>query len=339
MLRFGFQQLLKRSPVNLRSIFFISKGYNPVTLGLCIQAYTDLIEVFPSRKAEFEKKIDFLITELKKLIPRGFQGACWGYDFDWQSRYAEIPAFQPTVVATGIITNALYMCFKKTGNPQAIALCKSAADFVLHDLHRSYDGNSFCFSYSPFDTLQIYNASAKGLRLLAQVYTETGDVSLRTTAGQASDYLLNRQQADGSWYYSEAGKWIDNYHTGYMLDCLDEYIKCTGDDSIKPKLIKGFEFYKSHFFTSDGIPKFYPDKIFPVDSTGAGQSLLTLTRFDNIDMVNLTAKWMIDKMQSSSGYFYYQKSTYFTVKTSFMRWSNAWMLAGLSSFAVRINQK
>jgi rhamnogalacturonyl hydrolase YesR len=335
--RFGFQQLLKRSPVNLRPLFIISKGYNPVTLGLCIQAYTYLIDVFPSQKKQFENKIDFLITELKKLIPKGFHGACWGYDFPWQARYAEIQAFQPTVVATGIITNALYISYKRTGNAEALNLCESASDFVLHDLHRTYDNGSFCFSYSPFDTQEVYNASAKGLRLLAQVYAETGDESLKTIAAEAVTYISNRQQPDGSWHYSKAGKWIDNYHTGYVLDCLDEYYQLTGDTTIKMQLVKGFEFYQSNFFTPEGIPKLKVSKKHPVDCTAAGQSLLTLGKFDNTKMATLVAHWMIDHMQSPAGYFYYRKGTCLTSKVSFMRWSNAWMLAGLSFLVAKLN--
>ena len=37
LIRFGIQQLVKRSPLNLRTLLFIPKGYNPVTLGLAIQ--------------------------------------------------------------------------------------------------------------------------------------------------------------------------------------------------------------------------------------------------------------------------------------------------------------
>ena len=333
-LRFAAQQFLKRFPLNLRPALFISKGYNPVTLGLCLQAYTSLLDVFPSQNIEFENKIQFLITELKKLIPEGFHGACWGYDFPWQSRYAEIPAFQPNMVATGIITNALYICYKRTGSAEALALCKSAAGFVLHDLQRTFDGDSFCFSYSPFDQQQVYNASAKGMRLLAQVYAETRDENLNHTAGMAKTYLIKHQQPDGSWYYSEIGKWIDNYHTGYVLDCLGEYSKCTGDDTINPYVANGFEFYNSHFITAGGIPKFSPGLVFPVDCTAAGQTLLTLTRFNAMERAKITADWMINNMQSSSGYFYYRKYRYYRIKTSFMRWSNAWMLAGLSTVAL-----
>jgi hypothetical protein len=337
-LRFGFQQLMKRSPVNFRPFLSIPKGYNPVTLGLCIQTYTNLIGIFPAKKQEYEGKIKHLLSELKWFIPADFHGACWGYDFPWQARYAQIPAWQPTIVATGIITNSLYQCYKKTGNTVAFDLCKSAADFVLQDLNRTYEGQSFCFSYSPFDTQQVYNASAKGMRLLAQVFAETGNESLKITAALAKEYIFKHQQSNGSWYYSAAGKWVDSYHTGYMLDCLDEYYHLTGDTSARIPLEKGFEFYKNNFFTSEGIPKLKPEKIFPVDSTAAGQSLLTLTRFNDLKLASLVSGWMIDHMQSPKGYFYYRKNRCFINKSSFMRWSNAWMLAGLSSLELSTKQ-
>ena len=44
LIRFGSQQLVKRSPVNLRPLLGIPKGYNPVTLGLCIQGYSYLAQ-------------------------------------------------------------------------------------------------------------------------------------------------------------------------------------------------------------------------------------------------------------------------------------------------------
>ena len=44
LIRFGAQQLVKRSPLNLRPLLGIPKGYNPVTLGLCIQGYSNLVK-------------------------------------------------------------------------------------------------------------------------------------------------------------------------------------------------------------------------------------------------------------------------------------------------------
>lgn len=333
--RFGIQQFVKRVPINLRPLLKIKKGYNPVTLGLCIQAYSGLLLVFPSQKSHFENKIISLISELKRLISHGFHGACWGYDFYWQARYAEIPAYQPNVVATGIIANSLYFCYKVTGNIDASALCISAADFVLQDLKRSYDGSSFCFSYSPYDKQQVYNASAKGVRVISHAYALTRDESLKTVASDAVKYILKRQQPDGSWNYSEVGRWVDSYHTGYILDCLHEYIDCTDDTSISDNLIKGIKYYRENFFSSEGIPKLFPKELYPIDCTSAGQALLTLSRFKDEAMAMNVAHWMIENMQAPEGFFYYRKYKIFTNHTSFMRWSNAWMIAGLSSLLLR----
>lgn len=331
LIRFGTQQLVKRSPVNLRPLLFVPKGYNPVTLGLCIQAYSYLYK--SEQQADYITKINYLIDELKKLIPPGFSGACWGYDFDWEARYAKIPAYQPTVVATGIITNALYESYKITKNNGAFELCKSAVNFVLNDLNRTETDNEICFSYSPFDKQQVFNASIKGARLLSQVYAETGNIDLKNTAKKAVNYVINQQNTNGSWYYStkETGKWVDNYHTGYILDCLDEYIKNTGDTEYESNLELGFSYYKNNFITPEGIPKFYNNKIYPIDCTAAGQTLLTLTRFGENDLALNVANYMTKNMQHKSGYFYFRKYKHHTKKTSFMRWSNTWMFAGLST--------
>jgi hypothetical protein len=331
-IRFYLQQTGKRFPINIRSLLTVQKGTNPVTLGLCIQAYSYLMIVYPDRKEEFERKIINLMIKLKQLIPAGYSGACWGYDFDWEARYISIPAFQPTVVATGIITNGLFECYRITNNIEAFNLCKSACDFVLKDLNRTGDNESYCFSYSPFDKQQVYNASMKGVRLLAQVYSVTKNEELKEIAGKAVQYIIDNQNTDGSWFYakSSGANWIDNYHTGYVLDCLDEYIKGTNHKSVSEHLNKGFEFYKNNFFENNIIPKFYNNKLYPIDCTSAGQSLLTLGRFKENLMGQQVANWMISNMQSTEGYFFFRKYKYFTEKTSFMRWSNAWMFVSLA---------
>ncbi len=340
VIRFGAQQLVKRSPINLRPLLLVPKKINPVTLGLCIQGYCNLVKVYPEKKRELETKINSLINQLEQLIPTGFHGACWGYDFDWEARYASVPAYQPTIVATGIISNALFIAFQTTGNKKALALCFSSAEFVLKDLKRSMDNDGdFCFSYSPVDREKVFNASMKGVRILSQVYSQTKDENLKQIAQKAVSYVMKHQREDGAWVYSEskAGTWIDNYHTGYILDCLDEYINCTGDKTYSEKLKMGFKFYQHNFFQDNKIPKFYNEKTFPIDCTAAAQSLLTLSRFGKLNLAANVAQWMIENMQDKKGYFYFRKYANKTERISFMRWSNAWMFAGLTDLLSKQN--
>ena len=341
LIRFGTQQLIKRLPLNLRPLLFIPKGLNPVTLGLFTQGYACLIKGYPEKEEIYRERISYLITKLEELIPPGFSGACWGYDFDWEARQAKIPAYQPTVVATGIITNALFIAWKNTGIEKCSELVKSAASFIIHDLYRSFEGNSFCFSYSPFDKQRVFNASMKGVRLLAQAYSITGDQTMKELARNAVDFIIQHQNNDGSWRYSLAisGDWVDNYHTGYVLDCLDEYIKLTGDHTYKENLLNGFRFYENHFIAKEGIPRFYSTNTYPIDCTAASQTILSLCRFGDIDLATVVAVWMIKNMQAAEGSFYFRKYQYFTERTPFMRWSNAWMFAALASLLVNRDQK
>ena len=332
IVRLASQQLFRRLPINIRSSIGIEKGLNPVTLGLSLQAISYLLVVYPERRSELEQEGKKLIDELQRISSKGYSGYCWGYDFDWQARYASFPAYYPTVVATGIITNGLFEFYRGTQNADAIEMCKSAVQFILKDLYRTQDGNAFCFSYSPGDKQVVYNATMKGARLLAQVYSVTKDSSLASIAEKTVRFVCGRQHSDGSWSYSQgdARTWVDNFHTGYILDCLDEYIRWTGDVEKKENLRKGIEYYIANFFQSECIPKYYSNALHPIDSTAAAQSILTLTRFGFSEKAVKVALWMIENMQDEDGYFYYRKERYFTNKISYMRWSNAWMYAALS---------
>ncbi len=339
-LRFLGQQFIKRSPVNLRPLLGIKPGVNPVSLGLAIQSYSSLYlrEALPS----YREKAQHLIEQLITLIPSGYRGACWGYDFPWEARYASIPAYQPTVVATGIISNGLYMAYKVFNNTTARDLVVSSCSFVTENLNRTTDSDgSFCFSYSPFDHEKVFNASMKGTRLLSQGYEITGDSTFRKLAAKSADWVMKYQTAEGAWIYSKrnTGNWVDNYHTGYILDCLDEYIKCTHDPTYQEALQKGVQYYLSNFITEEGQPKFYNNEKWPADCTAAGQTLLSLTRFGYNQEAVKCALWMIKHMQAPEGNFYYHKNRYRTQKTGFMRWSDSWMLAGLSALSTFLEKK
>lgn len=332
LLRFGAQQLVKRFPVNLRPLLWVPKGLNPVTLGLMIQGYGYLTDVYPEREDEYRRKILTLSETLREMNPEGFSGSCWGYDFDWEARHAKIPAYQPTVVATGIITNALFQAWKTTGLDSLKSMVLDAVPFVLKDLNRNEAEDGICFSYSPFDRQQVFNASMKGVRLLAQAYSLNGDDELKKVASNAVRFVVSHQHEDGSWHYSLAkkGNWVDSYHTGYVLDCLDEYMMQCDDDRYREEYDTGYKFYRDTFIGPNGMPFFYSHEKYPADCTSASQTIQTLIRNGDIDLAEKVATWMIQQMQAEDGSFYFRIFKWYINKTSFMRWSNAWMFAALA---------
>jgi uncharacterized protein YyaL (SSP411 family) len=326
------EQIFKRLPINLRPLLFVRKGLNPVTLGLCIQAYCNLIQLLPDKESICKTEIDFCISALEKLSSSGYSGYCWGYDFDWEARYATVPAFTPTIVATGFITNALFKYYMLSEDKRALKLCKSSLNFITNDLNKSYEGESFCYSYSPIDNQKVLNATMKGARLLIQVYSITKEESLYEEAKKTVDYVVKYQEQNGAWSYSigDARVWVDNFHTGYILDCLDEYINLSGDNEYKRNLKSGVDYYIKNFITENGVPKYFDNSVYPIDSTAAAQSIITLLRFSYLEEAAKVAEWMINNMQSKEGYFYFQKHKFYINRNNYMRWSNAWMFLALS---------
>ena len=333
VIRIAAEQALKRSPVNLRPLLRIPKGYSPVTLALVLEAsaYRALAE--PARAEEHRARAADCVAELDRLQTQGFSGACWGYDFDWESRYGRLPAGTPTVVATGIVTNALFVGYRLLDLSDAFPLCESAARFVLEDLPRTVESDgSFCWGYHPSDHKLVLNATMKGARLCAQVYSVTRDNSYLEPAAQTAAYVAAHQRDDGSWPYaiSDRRSWADNFHTGYVLDSFDSFERCTDDKRFDAVKQKGWDYYRTNFFVEGKIPKYYAEKLYPVDATACAQSLLTLCRFGDVDTAMSVADWVIGNMQCPDGHFAYQVRRRRVVRIPYMRWSSAYMYAGLS---------
>jgi rhamnogalacturonyl hydrolase YesR len=332
-LRFYAQQVIKRFPFDTGKLLNIQPQTNPVTLALALQGVLNLERAGIVAQEESKNLQKDLTNRLKSMQSTDFPVACWGYPFDWEARYASIPANYPTVVSTGIVTNALFQAWKATQDEQLAELIIGACRFVTDYLNRTIHKGHVVFSYSPSDREQVLNASGKAVRILAQGYAVSGDESFRTLAADAASAIIELQRPDGSWPYSmrATGGWIDNYHTGYLLDCLNDYSLLCRDNSAQNAVNMGLSFYVHHFFNSDGSPKLFHNLSRPVDCTAAGQSLLTLTRFGKLEAAEKTASYMIENLRNKEGRFYYRKHRFITDKRTFMRWSDAWMLAGLSA--------
>ena len=341
--RLAWIQLFKRSPLNLRKLTGVEKGYNAKGLGLFVIGYCNLYKKDPQQHS-----LD-LIVELSdrmlSLQSSGYSGACWGYNFDWQARAFFQPKEMPTVVATTFNTEALLEAFKVTKNQKYLDTAISAAQFVLKDLNRTYDDKgNFSFSYSPIDKTQVFNASLLGAKLLSLVYQHTSDPILLSEAKKAVQYAGDFQQENGAWAYGTLPyhQWVDNFHTGYNLECINIYQKISGDHSFSKHIEKGLDYYLKTFFTEDGVSKYYNNSVFPIDIHAPAQLIVTLSKLDvfnqNKDLVEKVLCWTIDNMQSDKGFFQYQKNKYFNSNIPYMRWAQAWMFYAFSFYFLEVDE-
>lgn len=336
LVRLAWLQLFKRSPLNFRKITSTPKDYNAKGLGLFLTGYCNLYKIEP--RDETKEKIEYLIERLLALENRNYFGSCWGYNFDWQARAFFQPKNTPTVVATTFIGYALLDAYEITNDKKLLEKARSACNFILTDLNRTYDGENFAFSYSPLDHTQVFNATLLGCKLLSRVYSFTGEKVLIEEARKGVAYCCNYQKKDGSWTYGTLPyhQWIDSFHTGYNLEGIAEYQKYSGDISFAKNLEKGISFYLDNFFLIDGTPKYYYNNTYPIDIHSPAQLIVTLVRTDRFKqhkkLAEKVIKWTIENMQSEKGYFYYQKKKFWTSRIPYIRWSQAWMFYALSFY-------
>lgn len=195
------------------------------------------------------------------------------------------------------------------------------------------------FSYSPLDHQAVYNATLLGTKILSQIYSYTGEPSLKEMAYASARAVCNLQNSDGSFPHSDqvGQSWRDNFHTGFKLESLAAYQNLCHDNEFMENIERGFGYWIDAYFDRDTGFSYYYDRGQSrslLDLHCAAQALPTIYKLGKMDSVGALfdkiAQWPVDNMQSPDGYFYFQKSGSRVNRTPYMRWPNAWMFYGLS---------
>ena len=147
--RLAWTQFHKRSPINFRSLVRIPRERNAKAMALFALAALADFRRNPTKENEIEARE--LLDDLIWMGLKGFHGACWGYNFDWQSRSFFAPRGTPTVVPTAFAARALCEAAEILSRDEYLPFARTICDFILNDLNRSEEtADEVCFSYSPF---------------------------------------------------------------------------------------------------------------------------------------------------------------------------------------------
>lgn len=332
--RLALTQALKRSPLNLRTLMLVPKTQNPKAIGLFLAAF---VKLSASGKKSWDSLIPYMIDRLVDLRSPAVSYWCWGYSFPWQARLMTDPVKKgaPNLVCTTFVADALLDAYAQTGEARCLEMARGAADYILNELYWTKENSAVAgFAYPlPSVRSNTYNANLLAAALLCRVSHYTGDDKFLNPALKAARFSAVQQNEDGSWFYGEAPsqKWIDNFHTGYNLCALQAIAKYAGTTEFEARVQRGFEFYRNHFFRKDAAAKYYHDRNYPIDTHCVAQSIITLLAFKGLDAENVALaesvfRWSVKHMWDEKGFFYYRRLGLFTVRTSYMRWSQAWML-------------
>ncbi len=335
VLRIALQQAVRRLPLNLRPVLGITRKHSNQAMAYFAAGYLRLYGA--SGRPAYLAKARFCLDELRAHASPGYAGAAWGWVFDYQSRGHYLPRGVPSLVWTSFAAQSFVEAYELLGEPDHLAVARSACEFVLRDLPRRQAApGSVCISYVPTQQLEIHNANMLAACLLARVYRHTREPELMAVARQAVRYTLDHQRPDGAWLYGEGRRWrwVDGYHTGFVLDSLYHVMQAAGEAEYRPHLRAGMDYYRSRLF--DGPrPRHSSRAAYPTDIQAVAQAIQTFALIPPDDhgdraWAEQVAGWAVRHLQDPAGYFYFRRGRRLTDKTPFLHWGQATMLAALS---------
>jgi rhamnogalacturonyl hydrolase YesR len=336
-LRMLLQQGIRRFPINLRPLLGVRRNHSTKAMGFFARGFIRLYDATGQHewREKAEKVLDWLIANQCQ----GYSGAGWGNHFDYQSRNIFVEKNVPSIVWTSLIGHAFLDAYEHFKQDRYLQVAASSCEHIVRDISRHVEGHTACLGYFPGFDHQVHNASTLGASLLIRTHAINGNDTYRDVAEKAFKYTAKYQRPDGSWYYGEASnlRWIDNFHTGYVLDCFKHYSDATGDTRFEETIAKGFHYWKTTFFLEDGTPRYYSHKAPPIDIQCSSQAIDTLVFYADRDPQSLrlatkVATWTIENMHDRTGYFYYRRYGWGMVnKTPTLHWGQATMLAALAS--------
>ncbi len=332
-IRLLFIQFFKRSCINFRPLAAVPKGYNPKGLGLFVSGLL--------RQGDIQKA-ELLLEQLRGMLCTDYPGAAWGYNFDWEARAFYVPRGKPNIVTTVFVAHAFLDHFEITGDYDSLRMADDACRFILESLVLYEDKNSLCFGYIPGEQARVHNANMLGAALLGRVYARTDEALYLEKSRKSMSYSLDALNDDCSWPYGERShhRFIDNFHTGFNLVALKEWMDFTGEYQWQKSLERAYRYFLETFWLENGCPKYYHNSLYPVDIHCSAQGIVTCVKLEKLDqrstpLAEKIASWAINNMQDEKGFFYYQKTRYYTNKIPYIRWSQAWMYYALSLFLKR----
>jgi hypothetical protein len=207
--------------------------------------------------SQLENAIHFL-TELKESRCNQFKEYCWGYPFDWVTRNGVLKEQTPLITTTPYAYEAFLQVFELDPREEWKLILESIARHAAVDIKdfKTSEQASSC-SYTPYDRGGVINAAAYRAFLLTSASLLFSNDNYWKTAERNLNFVLENQNADGSWFYAVDGvrDFVDHYHTCFVMKALAKIHALTGHAATLKALGRGVGYYLGNLFDADGLPK------------------------------------------------------------------------------------
>lgn len=328
-------QAVKRSPLRLQPALGAAEEADPYTLG---HAVLGGARMWASGVApDAAKDVVALVERLRVRAVLGGPTWAWGYHFPVHTRFFSYGPETPNLISTSFVARGLAAC-TRAGLVDCREELLGVARFIRSELPRVVDETGQCFGYVPSERAVVHNANMLAALVLCEVSELCDAEACVDDALACARFTAARQLPDGSWPYSEEpyGRWVDGFHTGFVLDGMARVATATGDAALAHALDRGVAFYVAQLFGPDGEPKYYPQRAYPLDALSAAQGVETLwiTLGDGARRaVPRQLEWIRHHLVRPDGRVAYQVHRGWTDWREFPRWSSAPLMSALAGVA------
>ena len=336
-------QVVTRSPVDIRPLMGVRKARNAKGLSLFARALLARHRMTgsPDDAAQARGLLDWLIDH----PAQGFDGLCWGYPYPWQDVGFFAPRDFPNRVVTAHVGQALVDGYETLQDERYLDAANRAVWFLLQAPKTLFeDADRRCVSYVPDENIDwiVMDVSVLAGALAARVGAITGDGDLIREGGRLVRYVVSKQTDEGAWFYADppSASHIthDNYHTGFILDAIQQYGISAGSDEFDESYRRGIDFYERRLFEPNGAARFMNDRLYPIDIHGCAQGIITFSlqqrhQGTGAEMATRVLNWTLANMwDPATGWFYYQRRRGYRTHIRELRWCQGWMSRALSCY-------
>jgi hypothetical protein len=207
----------------------------------------------------YARAVHFLQV-LQETRSEGYLHYCWGYPFSWETRHGTMRAGVPLITTVPYVYEAFRQVHQIDGRQAWLEVMESIAQHsfeAYHDIVTSPNASSCSYNPEPNEPGMVVNASAYRAFLLTQAAQDFQNDKYQQTADRNLNFVLETQNADGSWPYSAEGErnFVDHFHTCFVLKALSKIEALTGNLKVTRAIERGVTYYLANLFDEDGMPK------------------------------------------------------------------------------------
>jgi hypothetical protein len=158
------------------------------------------------------------------------------------------------------VYEAFLQVYQIDGRQEWMEIMQSIAAHVFQDYNdfiTSSTASSCSYNPEPGEPGGVVNASAYRAFLLTRAGLDFSQEQYLEVANRNLNFVLESQNADGSWYYSTDGErdFVDHFHTCFVLKALAKIEAITRNQRCTAAIERGVDYYVKNLFDDKGLPK------------------------------------------------------------------------------------